>query len=86
MKTKFSKRFSLVVFLALLFVAVIPVPADGGDGDDSIWDGVIDADGNILYDNLIDQGVYTEDVSWIPGVDMFGNTIGGTAEYHIQGL
>ncbi|MBT7783772.1 MAG: hypothetical protein HN741_12730, partial [Anaerolineae bacterium] len=65
---------------AVFFAAVVPVSADGGD---SIWDGVIDENGEILYDSLIDQGIHTEAVDWIPGTEILGQTLGGTAEYHI---
>ncbi len=83
MKTKqFSRWFSLTLLIAMLFVAVIPVAADGGDGgddSDSLWGEVLNPDGTIRYDNLIDQGVQVEDASWMPSV--LG--IGGQAEYHL---
>ena len=71
-----------LLLLAILSLSILPVAADGGD-DDSIWDGVIDENGEILYDNLIDQGIHQESVDWMPSIDILGNTIGGTAEYHI---
>ena len=79
MKTKhFSAWINLTFLFAVLFVAVVPVAAQDGSGD-SIWDGVINEDGEILYDNLIDQGIYTETVDWMPSV----GTVGGVAEYHL---
>ncbi len=81
MKTKqFSRWFSLTLLIAVIFVTVIPVAAQEGD---DIWAEVIDTDGNILYDNLIDQGVQTESADWMPSVTVLGQTIGGEAEYHI---
>ena len=72
-----------LLLLAIFSVSILPVAADGGDDDDSVWDGVIDENGEILYDNLIDQGIHQESVDWMPSIDILGNTIGGTAEYHI---
>jgi len=70
------------LLITMLSLSILPVAADGGD-DDSIWDGVIDENGEILYDNLIDQGIYQESADWMPSVDVLGNTIGGVAEYHV---
>jgi hypothetical protein len=72
-----------LLLLAIFSVSILPVAADGGDDDDSVWDGVIDENGEILYDNLIDQGIHQESVDWMPSIDILGNTIGGTAEYHL---
>lgn len=81
MKTKhFSRWFSLTLLIAVLFVTVIPVSAQEGD---SIWAEVLNPDGSIRYDNLTDQGVQTESADWMPSVTVFGQTIGGEAEYHI---
>ena len=77
---KFSIWINFTLLAAVFFAAVVPVSADGGD---SIWDGVIDENGEILYDSLIDQGIHTEAVDWIPGTEILGQTLGGTAEYHI---
>ena len=81
MKTKgFSTWINFALLISVLFIAVIPVAAqDGG----SLWDEVLNPDGSIRYDNLIDQGVQSEFVDWIPSVSVFDTTIGGQAEYHI---
>ena len=82
MKIKqFSTWINLALLVAVLFVAVIPVAAQ--EGGDSLWGEVLNPDGSINYDNLTDQGVQSESVDWIPSVSIFGNEIGGQAEYHI---
>ena len=81
MKTKrLSILINLTLLVATLFVTAIPVAAQ--DGGDSVWGEVLDQDGTIRYDNLIDQGVQVEDASWM-GVSILGTTIGPSAEYHI---
>ena len=80
-RKQFSRWFSLILLVAVLFVTVIPVAAQDGGG--SLWDAVLNPDGSIRYDNLIDQGVHTEPADWMPSFDVFGQTIGGTAEYHL---
>ena len=80
-KNSFSAWTNLILLLTILFVAVAPVAAQ--DGGDSLWEGILNPDGSVNYDDLIDQGIQTETVDWMPSVDVFGQTIGGTAEYHI---
>ena len=82
MKAKpFLAWINLILLVVVLFVGVVPVAAQ--DGGDSLWGEVLNPDGSINYDNLIDQGVQTESVDWMPSIDVLGQTIGGTAEYHI---
>ena len=77
---RFSAWINFALLIAVLFVTIIPVAAQEGG---SIWDEVLNEDGTIRYDNLIDQGVQTEDADWMPGVTVLGQTIGGQAEYHL---
>ncbi len=80
-----SSLFTIFVNLVLLGALTLggATPASADDGDGSIWDGVINENGEIQYENLIDQGVQTESVEWMPSINVLGNTIGGQAEYHV---
>src|SRR5258706_15034073 len=69
------KFYFLLTLTLLLIVIVSPVFAQDGDGP---WGEVVDADGNILYDNLTDLGETHETVDWMPAVPF----IGGQATYH----
>ena len=55
MKAKpFLAWINLILLVVVLFVGVVPVAAQ--DGGDSLWGEVLNPDGSINYDNLIDQG------------------------------
>src|SRR5258706_14065735 len=65
----------LLIFTFSLIVIVSPVFAQDGDGP---WGEVVDADGNIRYDNLTDLGETHETVDWMPAVPF----IDWQATYH----
>ncbi len=69
------KFYFLLTLTLLLIVIVSPAFAQDGDGP---WGEVVDADGNILYDNLTDLGETHETVDWMPAVPF----IDGQATYH----
>ncbi|MBL8080496.1 MAG: hypothetical protein JNM55_21170 [Anaerolineales bacterium] len=65
----------LLFFALILAFTVAPAHAQEGDG---AWGEVVDADGNILYDNLTDLGEAHESVDWMPDLPF----IDGQATYH----
>src|SRR5258707_4579879 len=69
------KFYFLLTLTLLLIVIVSPAFAQDGDGP---WGEVVDADGNIRYDNLTDLGETHETVDWMPAVPF----IDGQATYH----
>ncbi len=69
-------KFHFLLILTF-FIIVIVSPAFAQDGDGP-WGEVVDADGNILYDNLTDLGETHEAVDWMPAVPF----IDGQATYH----
>jgi hypothetical protein len=70
-----NKYYLLLVFLFISFANTSVVFAQDGDGP---WGEVVDADGNIRYDNLTDLGETHETVDWMPDVPF----IDGQATYH----
>lgn len=78
----------LLPFL-LFLVALFPIPAAAQDNQpppvdpNSAWGEVLDADGNIRYDNLTDLGVVTETPDWMQINLPFDMDIQLEAQYHI---
>lgn len=74
----------LLTIFFLLAIFVFPVLADDGD---SAWGEVLNDDGTIRYDNLIDQGVSSENTDWMPTITLFdfgdvSTSVSFPAEYH----
>ena len=77
------KRILSWLVLMTLLASVFPRPAwaDGGEGGDpgqtsSLWGEIFDKNGKMLP-TVVDKGVVTEEVDWMPGI------LGGKAEYHV---
>jgi hypothetical protein len=71
-------RIKILALLFLAFTLLLNVsPAHAQEGDGS-WGEIVDADGNILYDNLTDLGETHESVDWMPNIPF----IDGQATYH----
>ncbi len=71
-------RVKTLLLPAIVFASwfmVTPVLAQDGD---TPWGEVVDADGNILYNNLTDLGETHEAVDWMPDIPF----IDGQATYH----
>ncbi len=87
MRSKISGLFAFALVVLFLCVSALPVYAeDGGDGEasgeassDSLWGQVFNPDGSLRSD-LIDKGVVTQEVDWMPHIPFIGPM---KAEYHV---
>ena len=73
-------RKRLILFM---FILISLVPAQTAFAQDSAWGEVVDSDGNILYNQMTDQGVVTQAADWMPSITLpFVGTVSMDAEYH----
>ncbi|MBK6298684.1 MAG: hypothetical protein IPF48_12330 [Sphingomonadales bacterium] len=76
MKKGFILLLSILVFVTLL-------PFHQALAQDSAWSDVVDSNGNILYDQMSDQGVVTQAADWMPSITLpIVGTVSVPAEYH----
>ncbi len=82
MNLKFFPRIAFYIFLVftLLFQVLIPVQAQDESG--SPWDQIVDEDGHLLTDNLIDLGETTEEADWMDIPLPFDLELDLDANYH----
>ncbi len=78
--TTYRKTLYLLAAIILLFVMAVPVSAQDNGG--SPWAEIIDENGQIRYDNLIDLGETVEDVEWMDIPLPFGLELDLEANYH----
>jgi hypothetical protein len=83
-----KKAFALFA-LVFAFVSLLPIQqAFAQDGalrqaQDGAWGEVVDSDGNIMYDQMTDQGVVTQNAEWMPSITLpVVGTVSMPAEYH----
>ncbi len=70
-------------FILLIFVLITFLPAHKVLAQDSAWGEVVDSNGNILYDQMTDQGVVTQAADWMPSITLpVVGTVSMDAEYH----
>lgn len=79
------KRLSLILLLVFCLSLATPAAAQEGlppPDPNGLWSEVVDQNGNIRYDNMIDLGVTTETPAWM-AVDLpFDSTLQLEASYH----
>lgn len=72
-----------VVFLLLSISVVMLLPVPQAFAQDGSWSEVVDSNGNILYDQMTDQGVVTQNADWMPSITLpVVGTVSVPAEYH----
>ena len=75
-----KKNIALLMFM-LVILALFP--ARQAFAQDSAWGEVVDSSGNILYDQMTDQGVVTQAADWMPSITLpLVGTVSVPAEYH----
>jgi hypothetical protein len=71
------------ILLMLVFFLITFLPAQQVFAQDSAWGEVVDSNGNIMYDQMSDQGVVTQPASWMPSITLpVVGTVSVPAEYH----
>jgi hypothetical protein len=72
-----------IIRLVFIFFILTLLPAHQVFAQDGAWSEVVDGNGNILYDNMTDQGVVTQAADWMPSMTLPGvGTVSVPAEYH----
>ncbi len=75
-----KKNILLFIFV---FVLLTLLPAHQVFAQDGAWGEVVDSNGNILYDQMTDQGVVTQAADWMPSITLpVVGTVSMDAEYH----
>jgi len=80
------RKVIFILLILFLVASTIPVYAQDGSGNDfdvdtgGAWGEVVDANGNILYNELVDLGVVNQDADWMPTIPGYGQI---QAEYHM---
>jgi len=70
-------------FILFVFILISLVPAQTAFAQDSAWNEVVDSNGNILYNQMTDQGVVTQAADWMPSITLpVVGTVSMEAEYH----
>jgi len=73
---------SILLFI-FVFVLLTLLPAHQVFAQDGAWGEVVDSNGNILYDQMTDQGVVTQAADWMPSITLpVVGTVSMDAEYH----
>jgi len=71
------------ILLLCIFALVTLLPFHQALAQDSAWSDVVDSNGNILYDQMSDQGVVTQAADWMPSITLpIVGTVSVPAEYH----
>ena len=72
-----------ILLLMCVFVLVTILPPHQAFAQDGAWSEVVDSNGNILYDQMTDQGVVTQAADWMPSITLpVVGTVSMDAEYH----
>jgi hypothetical protein len=72
-----------IILLVFIFFILTLLPAHQALAQDGAWGEVVDGNGNIMYDNMSDQGVVTQTADWMPSITLPGvGTVSVPAEYH----
>jgi len=72
-----------ILLLMLVFVLVTFLPPHQAFAQDGAWSEVVDSNGNILYDQMTDQGVVTQAADWMPSITLpVVGTVSVYSEYH----
>jgi len=73
---------NIIRFVFIFFILTL-LPAYQAFAQDGAWSEVVDSNGNILYDQMTDQGVVTQSADWMPSMTLPGvGTVSVPAEYH----
>ena len=71
------------ILFMCVFVLVTFLPPHQAFAQDGAWSEVVDSNGNILYDQMTDQGVVTQAADWMPSITLpVVGTVSVPAEYH----
>jgi hypothetical protein len=73
----------ILTLFMLVFILATFLPARQVSAQDGAWGEVVDSNGNILYDQMTDQGVVKQTADWMPSMTLpIVGKVSMEAEYH----